>query len=220
MSKRETQQATAQRPKRAWGWMVAVLCLGLGVGGGARWSARADAPELLESPLAFIQALQAEMDAALKAPLASRHAAFIGLLEANVSFEEFARRSLGYHWATLTGAQQALYLASLRTLLERAYINRLLKRPPRYRIEWEGEHVQDSRARVSLVVRHEDTETEIEFDLQKRDASWEIVDVSYDGLSAATAYQRSHGKIFREQGFDALLTHMQQHADDQEHGPL
>jgi phospholipid transport system substrate-binding protein len=169
-----------------------------------------------EGPLAFLQARHREVEHVLRASdaQAQREAALLALLDAHIDFEEFARRSLGYQWMRLTEAQQAEYQGLLRALLERTHARRLLRRSPHYKVSWGAVAVNQGRARVSLMIYHNDEEMEVDFDLRRHNTTWALLDVSYDGLSAAASYQKNYAKVLREEGFEALTARMRQRLNE------
>jgi ABC-type transporter MlaC component len=146
-----------------------------------------------------------------------RDAALRAMIKASVDLNDFARRSLGKHWAELNADQQTQYAAAFHELFEITYTRRLSDRKPDtdYELEWEDESVEDGLSKVVVIVLYEDTETEVEFALKAQADNWMIQDVSYDSVSVAEKYQDKHGKVFREKGFDGLMKYMAEQIEEQ-----
>jgi phospholipid transport system substrate-binding protein len=195
----------------AVGSLVAVAVASVGVSAAMIATAGAHA----EEPIVFMKARQREVEEVLRSKAgAARHDALVALLEAHMDFDDFTHRSLGYQWSMLTATQQSQYRALLKALVERVHIRKLGEEAPHYKLTWNDAATNDDRARISFVLRREDIETEVDFDLRRVGDSWVVLDVSYDGLSAAANYQKKYGKVLREQGFEALIAKMQRRLEE------
>ena len=142
----------------------------------------------------------------------ARDAALSSLLAASLDYDDLARRSLGKHWEPLTPEQQKLYNELFHQLLERTYVKALSHKSPNtnYTLEWDDERKEGKNAHVVVIALFEDTETEIDFFLTPKGDGWLIHDMTYDGASVEKTYQKNHGKIIEEEGFDALAAKMRE----------
>ncbi len=132
-------------------------------------------------------------------------------------WQEMAQRALGVHWRDRTPQQQQEFVALLRDLVERVYMQRLESAIEEKReIQYEGEEIEGARAVVMTeVVTTRGQEVPIRYRLHNPDGRWRIYDVLVEGISLVNNYRSQFNHIITSSSYQALVEKMRARQDDE-----
>ena len=144
-----------------------------------------------------------EKKAAAKVTASVRDFLDIGLL---------TERALVDHWAKLTPAQRADFLATLRALIEDNYVKGLRANLD-YKVVYNGEAPGDAGTivvKTTIVAKKKGRPVKLAVDyvLQQQGGKWRAFDVKTDGVGLVANYRAQFNKIIAKEGFDGLLARM------------
>jgi phospholipid transport system substrate-binding protein len=132
-----------------------------------------------------------------------------------------ARIAVGAHWRKLSPAQQTLLVNAFSRLTIATYASRFN--------DWTGEKfemrgVQDVRAKTVLVktaiIRPDKPAVEINYLMRQFEAGWKVIDIFLKESYSELATKRSeYSSILRRQGFDALMTQINEKIAQYERNP-
>lgn len=165
----------------------------------------------LPEPMDFAKSQYAQ---ALKlnamAPSADRDTKIKAFVDALIDYDNFAERSLGDKWSTLSSDKQTEFKSLFKSLLELTYLKKLSDKAfkDNYNIEWDRVIKSRTAATVSCFTKQKDVETELEIVMHAANNSWEIFDVLVDGASLAKTYQKKYAKKIDEKGVDNIIADM------------
>ncbi len=125
-------------------------------------------------------------------------------------FEAMSQRTLGIHWRNATPKQRARFIELFSQLLEDTY--RIRIRNYTYqneRVEYVGETVQGTRGQVdTIVVANKDIP--VSYRVRLKGKEWLVYDVIVEEVSLVNNYRSSYNEIVRKEGFDGLLTRLEE----------
>lgn len=127
-----------------------------------------------------------------------------------VDYDDFAKRSLGKRWDSLSADKRSEFCALFRELLELSYIKKLSDKSfkDNYPLDWDRVVKTKDSAIVSCFTKQKDVETELEIVLHAYGDSWKVYDTLVDGASLANTYQKKYNKKIDEKGIDAIMADM------------
>jgi len=126
-------------------------------------------------------------------------------------------RSIGYHWKTLTPAQQTEFVPLFTTFIEDAYLSRIES----YSVEKVNQQIQSSMiqfvrqttdgadyAQVYSTVVLQDRNAPIAVNyLMRNDAGeWKIYDITIDAISVIANYRNQFNRVLNNDGYDKLVS--------------
>ena len=144
-----------------------------------------------------------------------------GIAESHFDFQEMARSAIGYHWKTLTPAQQSEFVPLFTTFIEDAYLSRIES----YSVEKINEQIQSSMiqfvkqtsdgpdyAEVFSTVVLKDRKDPVAVNYQmRRDANeWKIYDITIDAISVIANYRNQFNRVLNSDGYDKLVSLLRQ----------
>jgi phospholipid transport system substrate-binding protein len=190
-------------------WMLPVLvCLSL-------WLVTADVSAQEIAPDQLIKSVSDDVleivrkDKEIQAGNAGKTAE---LIDAKVlphfNFAHMTALAVGKDWRQATPPQQKVLTEEFRTLLVRTYSKALTE----YReqaIEVKPFRMQPTDTEVMVrtqVAQRGAKPVQIDYSLEKADASWKVFDISVAGVSLVTNYRSSFGQEIRANGIDGLIT--------------
>jgi phospholipid transport system substrate-binding protein len=125
-------------------------------------------------------------------------------------FEAMSQRTLGIHWRNASPKQRARFIELFSQLLEDTY--RIRIRNYTYqneRVEYVGERVQGTRGQVdTIVVANKDIP--VSYRVRLKGKEWLVYDVIVEEVSLVNNYRSSYNEIVRKEGFDGLLTRLEE----------
>jgi phospholipid transport system substrate-binding protein len=170
------------------------------------------------SPTAFLKAQDKKLWSLVK-NTDKNQAKIVSVVGKMLDFSTLCRASLGKHWPERTEAEQKEFTDTLRALIEKNLINRL-KNSKKREVTYESESVSGNNASVVTLVASGDDpraeKIEIVYKLEKKGASWGVVDMVTDGVSLVGNYRSQFNKIITEDGWPTLLKKMKDKLNEQQ----
>jgi phospholipid transport system substrate-binding protein len=138
------------------------------------------------------------------------------IAESHFDFAEMSRSAIGYHWKTLTPAQQAEFVPLFTNFIEDAYLSRIES----YSVEKINEQIQSSMiqfvkqttdgpdyAEVYSTVVLKDRKDPIPVNyLMRHDGNeWKIYDITIDNISVIANYRNQFNRVLNSDGYDKLV---------------
>jgi phospholipid transport system substrate-binding protein len=135
-----------------------------------------------------------------------------------IDFEELCRRALGRHWDAQTPEAQAHFVELMTRLIETNYTVKLGDRTvsQEYQVNYDEERIRNETAVVSGQVDYDDEEMLVEIWMLQRDDSWIVYDIVTDDVSLQETYAESFDSIIADEGWDSLVTRLQERVDELE----
>ncbi len=139
-----------------------------------------------------------------------------GILELSdqfFDFHELSRRTMGRPWKTMTKQQRDEFIGLFRSILERAYLDRLLDYSDE-KVEFRGETMLTERkATVSTVIVTKTKEVPIDYRLIRKGGDWGVYDVIVEGVSLVKNYRTQFRQILKKNTTDDLLAILKKKVD-------
>jgi phospholipid transport system substrate-binding protein len=138
------------------------------------------------------------------------------IAESHFDFTEMAKSAIGYHWKTLTPAQQTEFVPLFTTFIEDAYLSRIES----YSVEKVNQQIQSSMiqfvkqttdgpeyAQVYSTVVLQDSKNPIAVNYLMRNDSgeWKIYDITIDAISVIANYRNQFNRVLNSGGYDKLI---------------
>ena len=147
----------------------------------------------------------------LLADTAKNRKKILSTISAMMDFDALCKASLGKHWDGRTPEEQKTFSETLRALIEKNLIKRL-KDSKDHIITYGTESVTGDNAKVPTTVKAGSgaraDETEVVYELHKKEGKWIVIDMITDEVSLVSNYQSQFNKIITEEGWDALMKKM------------
>jgi phospholipid transport system substrate-binding protein len=128
------------------------------------------------------------------------------LTDSLLSYDAFARQSLGEHWDAFQKRDE--FLAAFKAMLEHRYL-RQLSASLDDRVVYESEAATAQEATVTTVVKRGGdgrlVDEEIVYKLHRVNSAWMVRDIISDEVSLVRNYKTQFHKIITEQGADKLI---------------
>ena len=152
---------------------------------------------------------------------AAREQKLRSIAESHFDFQEMAKSAIGYHWRTLTPAQQSEFVPLFTTFIEDAYLSRIES----YSVEKINEQIQSSMiefikqttdgpgyAEVFSTVVLKDRKDPIPVNyLMRHDGNeWRIYDITIDAISVIANYRNQFNRVLNNDGYDKLVSIIRQ----------
>jgi phospholipid transport system substrate-binding protein len=143
------------------------------------------------------------------------------IAESHFDFAEMSKSAIGYHWKTLTPAQQTEFVPLFTTFIEDAYLSRIES----YSVEKINQQIQSSviqftkqttdgpdYAEVYSTVVLQDRKDPIPVNyLMRRDGNeWKIYDITIDAISVIANYRNQFNRVLNTDGYDKLVALIRQ----------
>ena len=143
-----------------------------------------------------------------------RHQKFSKKVNEVVDFRELASRALGEHWKKRSAEEQKKFLSLLQELLEANYRQKLEGKTlgEDYEINYLEEKTRGDLAFVKTEVKWKEGKKPASYKLMKKDGEWIAYDIIIDDISLVETYRDAYTKIIEEDGWDELISRMEQKA--------
>jgi phospholipid transport system substrate-binding protein len=136
-----------------------------------------------------------------------------------LDFEELSHRALARHWDGLAPKQRTEFVAVLRELIERSYINQVHGRP-NYDLRFEKETITASEATVLATLdasnKGKKVAIAMEYKLLYKGGRWLVYDVITDEQSMLENYRAEFNRVITKESFEALLKRMKKRLEKTE----
>jgi len=127
-----------------------------------------------------------------------------------VDYRAMAQFALGNTYAEISSEEREKFVSLFSTIIRDNSLNRL----DIYRAEvtYEDIQVNGDQAHVKTIAQLENVRTPVDYDMERRNGEWMIVDMTIDDVSTAESYNRQFQSIIRQRGFDALMQSLERRA--------
>ncbi|REL33307.1 ABC transporter substrate-binding protein [Rhodohalobacter sp. SW132] len=127
-----------------------------------------------------------------------------------IDFRSMAAYALDDTFNEISSDQRERFVSLFSTIVRDQSLNRL----DIYRAEvtYENISVDGSTARVETIAQLENVRTPVNYDMERQDGEWMIIDMEIDDVSTAQSYHRQFQNIIRQRGFDALMDSLERRA--------
>lgn len=144
---------------------------------------------------------------------AARSQQLTTLLGNLLDFDALSEAALGVHWEAQPVAERTRFVALLRQLVERSYEANLqgtLNFDVSYaNAEARGDNVLVQTSARSRTNRRAPAVT-IDYTMRREGREWRVIDIITDGQSLVGGYRAQFNRIISRDGWDALITRMEQ----------
>ena len=140
-------------------------------------------------------------------------------LDQSFDWATVARSSLGRHWAKLTRAQQAEFVALVSRFLRESLIDDLETHYDELdKIEYLSERIVDDCASLKLQITTKDQIVHpIEYRLRKSGQTWRIYDALLEGVSLIKNYRDQFDEILSQSSYAKLVADIQAKIAEESH---
>ena len=143
------------------------------------------------------------------------------IAESHFDFAEMAQSAIGYHWRTLSPAQQNEFVPLFTAFIEDAYLSRIES----YSVEKINQQIQSSSIQFtrqtndgpdyaevySTVVLHDQKDPIPVNYLMRHDGDeWKIYDITIDSISVIANYRNQFNRVLNNDGYDKLVSIIRQ----------
>ena len=126
---------------------------------------------------------------------------------------ETARRALGRHWQTRSGAERDEFVQLFADLLERTYISKIDLFGGE-RLRYTAESVDGDFAVVrAKVITNKGTEVPVEARMLKRGDHWLIYDIAIQNISLIANYRTQFDRIIRTSSYQDLVRRLRENRE-------
>jgi phospholipid transport system substrate-binding protein len=136
-----------------------------------------------------------------------------GFFEVLFDYEELASRVLGDQWKQMSKSERTAFVRLFRELIERSYVEQIRSRAA-CTIDYVDERQAGTEATVRGVLhgqhRGRRTDTNIVYQLRRKQARWLVYDVATDDVSLLRNYRSTFARVIAgPEGYRGLLGRMQ-----------
>jgi phospholipid transport system substrate-binding protein len=158
-------------------------------------------------------------DAQLAAP--AREQKLRAIAESHFDFQEMSRSAIGYHWKTLTSAQQAEFVPLFTTFIEDAYLSRIES----YSVEKINQQIKSSMIQFTkqttdgpdyaevfstVVLQDRKDPIPVNYLMRRAGDEWKIYDITIDAISVIANYRNQFNRVLNNDGYDKLVADIRQ----------
>ena len=144
-----------------------------------------------------------------------------GIAESHFDFREMAKSAIGYHWRTLTPAQQAEFVPLFTTFIEDAYLSRIES----YSVEKVNQQIQSSMIQFvketstgpeysevysTVVLKDRKDPIAVNYLMRNDGGEWKIYDITIDAISVIANYRNQFNRVLNNDGYDKLVSIIRQ----------
>jgi phospholipid transport system substrate-binding protein len=143
------------------------------------------------------------------------------IAESHFDFREMAKSAIGYHWKTLTPAQQTEFVPLFTTFIEDAYLSRIES----YSVEKVNEQLQSSMIQFikqttdgpeyaevfsTVVLQDRKDPIAVNYLMRNNGGEWKIYDITIDAISVIANYRNQFNRVLNNDGYDKLVSIIRQ----------
>ena len=130
-----------------------------------------------------------------------------GQVQEFLNMKSMSRRTLGSYWDGATEEQRQRFSELFVKILEGTYLGRIDDYSTGT-VQYLKQRVKDDKAIVDTVIVSKELEIPVQYKMIYEDDAWQIFDLVIEGVSLIKNYRSSYGEIIRQEGYDGLLTMM------------
>ena len=138
------------------------------------------------------------------------------IAESHFDFREMAKSAIGYHWKTLTPAQQTEFVPLFTTFIEDAYLSRIES----YSVEKVNQQIQSSMIQFvkqttdgpeyaqvysTVVLQDDKNPIAVNYLMRNDSGDWKIYDITIDAISVIANYRNQFNRVLNNGGYDKLI---------------
>lgn len=128
-----------------------------------------------------------------------------------LDYDTIARESLGKEWEARSDAEKKEFSELLKTLVRKSY-ERNLKKTLSYEVEYLSEEAAEQRILVKTKAvnkaKSNEEPVEIAYTMAAKGDTWQVQDITTEGVSLVRSYRNQFTKIVKKDGFPALIRKM------------
>jgi len=143
------------------------------------------------------------------------------IAESHFDFQEMAKSAIGYHWKTLTQAQQDEFVPLFTTFIEDAYLSRIES----YSVEKINQQIQSSMIQFikqtnsssdyaevysTVVLQDRKNPIAVNYEMRRDGNEWKIYDITIDAISVIANYRNQFNRVLNNEGYEKLVSIMRQ----------
>jgi phospholipid transport system substrate-binding protein len=144
-----------------------------------------------------------------------------GIAESHFDFAEMSKSAIGYHWKTLTPAQQSEFVPLFTTFIEDAYLSRIES----YSVEKINQQIQSSMIQFikqtsdgpdyatvysTVVLQDQKNPIAVNYLMRHDGNEWKIYDITIDAISVIANYRNQFNRVLNNDGYDKLVELLRQ----------
>src|SRR5271169_6502415 len=144
-----------------------------------------------------------------------------GIAESHFDFAEMSKSAIGYHWKTLTPAQQSEFVPLFTTFIEDAYLSRIES----YSVEKINQQIQSSMIQFTrettdgpdyaevystVVLQDQKDPIPVNYMMRLDGSEWKIYDITIDAISVIANYRNQFNRVLNNEGYDKLVSLIRQ----------
>jgi phospholipid transport system substrate-binding protein len=152
---------------------------------------------------------------------AAREQKLRAIAESHFDFAEMSRSAIGYHWKTLTPAQQSEFVPLFTTFIEDAYLSRIES----YSVEKINQQIQSSMIQFTrqttdgpdyaevfstVVLQDQKDPIPVNYMMRLDAGEWKIYDITIDAISVIANYRNQFNRVLNTDGYDKLVSLIRQ----------
>jgi len=133
------------------------------------------------------------------------------LINGLVDFRAMGQHALGPFWEDLSSAQRNEFVDVFRDIVRSQSLADL--EVYNSEVTYNTIEVEGDSAFVRTATTYRGTSANVDYVLERQDATWLAEDIIVDGVSTAESYARSFQTVVRKRGFEALMTSLRKKRD-------
>ncbi len=152
---------------------------------------------------------------------AEREQKLRAIAESHFDFQEMSRSAIGYHWKTLTPAQQTEFVPLFTTFIEDAYLSRIES----YSVEKINQQIKSSMIQFTkqttdgpdyaevfstVVLQDQKDPIPVNYLMRRAADEWKIYDITIDAISVIANYRNQFNRVLNNDGYDKLVSDIRQ----------
>lgn len=136
-------------------------------------------------------------------------------IDKTLDYDTLVVNSMGSNWESASESQKEEIKSSLRTIIKTS-LQKKFRKIPSKKVKWNGFEDQDSDLTIvkSLIeyTKPVPESFEVDYLVRKKDGSYKVVDVIFDGVSTVDNYKHQFDRLIRKKGMDALVQRLKERA--------
>jgi len=133
-------------------------------------------------------------------------------------FRAMSQRTLATNWKKASDDERQQFIELFSQLIENTYIGRVEAYTDE-KVDYPGEKVKGKKAVVETLILTDTADIPVNYKVYLKDGKWLVYDVVIEGISLISNYRSSYQEIVKSEGFDGLLTKMQDKIKELESAP-
>ena len=128
-------------------------------------------------------------------------------------FRAMSQRTLATNWKKTTDDEKQQFVGLFSQLIENSYVGKI-ESYTNEKVDYPGEKVKGRKAVVETLIITSSADIPVNYKVYQKGDQWLVYDVIIEGVSLISNYRSSYQEIVKKEGFDGLLTKMQEKIDE------